>query len=59
MEMKDIREKCDRTDVSQEMLELLYNGIRDDLDDNQLGNRSQYLAKLLPLIEEQDRIEWE
>jgi len=25
--LKDIRETCDRTDVSQEMLELLYNGI--------------------------------
>jgi len=54
--LKDIRETCDRTDVSQEMLEMLYNGIRDDLDDNQLENRAQYPAKLLPLIEEQNRI---
>ena len=38
------------------MLELLYNGIRDDLDDNQLENRSQFAEKLLPLIEKQDRI---
>jgi len=31
--LKDIRETCDRTGVSQEMLELMYNGIREDLDD--------------------------
>ena len=49
--LTDIRETCDRTNVSQqEMLELLYNGIRDDLDDNRLENPSQYPAKLLPLV---------
>ena len=54
--LKDIRETCDRTYVSQAMLELLYNGIRDGLDDNRLENLSQYQANILPLIEEQDRI---
>ena len=57
--LKDIRETSDRTDVSQEMIELLYNGIRDDLDGNQLDNRAQYPEKLLPLIEEQDRKGWD
>ena len=51
-----LRETCDRTDVSQEMLELLYNGIRDDLDDKQLENRARYPTKLLPLIKEQNKI---
>lgn len=57
--LTDIRETCDRTNVSEEMLELLYNGIRDDLDDTPLENPAQYPAKLMPLIEEQDRIGWD
>ena len=43
----------------EQTLELLYNGIRDDLDDSQLENRSQYPEKLLQLIEEQVRIGWD
>ena len=50
--LNDIRKACDRIDMSQEMLELLYNGIREDIVDNQLENRHGYPAKLLPLIDE-------
>jgi len=57
--LKELREACDRTDVSEPMIQILVDGLYHELDDCQMENTTSHPDNLQQLIAEQNNIGWD
>ena len=56
--LKELREACDRTDVSQPMIQILVKGLYHALDDCQMENTTSHPDNLQQLLSEQNNTGW-